>query len=159
MAENFNFNGRICADVADFLPVQLPAQHHPLHPQGSAQLHSSQGMDGHLGGAVDGDIGGNLAAQLRHAQILDNESIHPCLGGFSDQVGNSFEFPVSDQGVQGQMHIHTPNMAVFQCFSQRLQGKVFCALAGVKGADAQIHGIRAVLDRSTQRIHGTGGGQ
>ena len=28
--ENLNFNGRVCADVADFLPAQLPAQNHPF---------------------------------------------------------------------------------------------------------------------------------
>ena len=28
--EDFDFNGRVRADVADFLPAQLPAEHHPL---------------------------------------------------------------------------------------------------------------------------------
>ena len=71
MGENFNFNGGVGADIADFLPVQLPAQHHPLDAHGGAQQHAGQRMDGHLGAAVDGNAGGDLTAQLHH--LADRE--------------------------------------------------------------------------------------
>ena len=113
VAEYLDFNGRIGADIANLVPVQLPAQNHPLHAQGGTQLHAGQGMDSHLSGAVDGNLRGNLAAELGHAQILDDVGVDAGLGGFADQIGNRLEFPVGDQGVQGQMHVHTPDVAVF----------------------------------------------
>ena len=67
MDEDFNFNGRVGADVADFLPAQLPAENDPLDTHGGAQQHAGQRMDGHLGAAVDGNAGGDLTAQLHHA--------------------------------------------------------------------------------------------
>lgn len=67
MDENFNFNGRVGADVADFLPAQLPAENDPLDTHGGAQQHAGQRMDGHLGASVDGNAGGDLPAQLHHA--------------------------------------------------------------------------------------------
>ena len=115
-------------------------------------------MDGHLGGAVDADPGGDLTAQLGHPQILDDEGIDAHPGGLGDEVGYFLIFPVGDQGIQGQVDSHAPDMAVFQGLAQGLQGEVFGALPGIEGADAQVDGIGAILNRRAQRFHGAGGG-
>ena len=159
MAEDLNLYGGILADVADLLPAQLPAEHHPLHAHGGAQLHAGQGVDGHLRGAVHRHLRRDLAAQLRHPQILHDIGIHSRFGGFADQLGHGFELPVGDQGVQRQVHGDTPHVAVFQRLAQGLQCEIFRALAGVKCADAEIDGIGAILNGCSQRLHRPGGGQ
>ena len=159
MAEYLNFNGGILADIADFLPGQLPAEHHPLHSHGGAQQHPGQGVHRQLGGAVHRHLRGNLAAQLGHPQVLHNISVHTRLRRFANQLGHGLEFPVRDQGVQRQVHGDTPDVAVFQRLAQGFQCEVLCALAGVKGSDAQIHRIGSVLHGSPQRIHRPGRGQ
>ena len=92
--KNFNFDGGIGADIPDFLPAQLPAEHHPLQAHGGAKLHPGQGVDGHLGGAVDGNVGSDLAAQLHHAQVLHDKGIDVILGGVADQFRGLLHLPV-----------------------------------------------------------------
>ena len=151
--EDFNLDGGVRADVADFLPAQLPAENHPLQAHGGAQLHPRQGVDGHLSGAMDGNMGGNLAAQLHHAQILHDKSVDVILGGVADQLRGLLHFPVGHQGVQGQMHLHAPNVAVFHRVHKGLGGKILRALAGVQVADTQVHRVGAVLHRGPQGFH------
>ena len=93
-------------------------------------------MDSHLGGAVDGDVGGDLTAQLHHAQILNDKGVDVILGGVADGLRRFLHFPVGNQGVQGQMHLNAPNVAVFHRLHQGLGGKVLRALPGVEAADA-----------------------
>ena len=116
-------------------------------------------MDGHLGGAVDGNMGRNLAAQLHHAQILHDKRVNVILGGVADQLRRFLHLPVGNQGVQGQMNLHTPDVAVFYRIHQGLRGEVFCALTGVQTTNAQIYGVGAILHRRPQGFHGAGRGQ
>ena len=159
MGKYLNFNGRAGADVADLLPGQLPAQNHPAHAHGRAQLHPRQGVNRHLGGAVDGHLGGNLAAQLHHPQVLDDEGVHVVLGGVPDQLRHFPHLPVRHQGVHRQMNLNPPDMTIFDCLHQGLGGEILCALPGVKAAAAEINRVGSVLHRGPQRLHGAGGGQ
>ena len=142
------------ADIADLLPVQLPAEHHPVQAHGGAELDAGQTVDGHLGGAVDADPGGDLTAQLGHPQILDDEGIDVVLCGMADQLRHLLHLPVCHQGVDGQVYLHATDMAVFDCLHKGLGGKVLCALAGVKVAAAQVNRIGSVLNRCPKGLHG-----
>ena len=153
MDEDFNFNGRVGADVADFLPAQLPAEDDPLDAHGGAQQHAGQRMDGHLGAAVDGNAGGDLTAQLHHAQVLHDKGINIILRGIADQLRRLGHLPVGDEGVEGQVHLHAPDMAVFNGIHQRLGSKVFRALPRVERAAAEVHGVSAVLNGRAQSLH------
>ena len=153
VTEDLDLDGGIGADVLDLLPVQLPAQDHPAHAHGGTQLDTCQIVNGHLGGAVEGHMGGDLAAQLHNAQVLDDEGIHTGGGRMADQITEFFGFPVGNQGIQGQMHLNTPDVAVLDRLRQGLGGEILGALAGIKGAAAQIDRICAILHRSAQGIH------
>ena len=104
-------------------------------------------------------MGSDLAAQLHHAQVLHDEGVNIILGGMADQLRRLLHLPVGDKGVQGQMHLHAPDVAVFHRVHQGLGGKVFRALAGVQTAHAQIHRVGTVLHRGSQGFHRTGGSQ
>ena len=159
VGKNLDFDGGIFTDMADLLPAQLPAEHHPGHAPGGAEQHPGQGMDGHLGGAVDGDLRGDLFAKLHNAQILDDKGIHARRGRLTDQVGGGIHLPVGDQGVEGQMHLDTPDVTVFHRLVEGGNRKILRALPRVKAAAAKIHGVGAVLYRGLQGLHGPGGGK
>ena len=153
MAEDLDLDGGMGADVADLLPVQLPAEDHPLDAHGGAHLDPCQIVDRHLGRAVDRHMGGDLAAQLHHAPVLDDEGIHPGAGRRPDQVAQLLHLFVRNQGIEGQVYLHPPDMAIFQGFGQSLQGKVLGALPGVELSNPQIDGVRPVLHRRPQTLH------
>ena len=56
MAEYLDLDGGVLADIGDLVPVQLPGQHHPADAQVSALLYPVQRVDGHLGGAMEGQV-------------------------------------------------------------------------------------------------------
>ena len=159
VGKHFNFNGGVGADVGNFLPAQFPAENHPAHAHGSAELYAGQGVNGHLGGAVKADLGSDLLAKADHIQILHDEGIHTAGGSMADQFCNSRSLPVRNQGVQSQVNGNTPNMAVLHCLGQSLRGKILCTLTGVKHSAAQIHGVGTVLHRGAQGLHRPGGSQ
>ena len=159
MDKHFDFNGTVAADIAHFLPAQLPAQHHPGDAHRRTEQHAAQAMHRHLGRAVDGDFRRNAAAHLHHAQVLDDEGVHAAGSGMADQFGAFIRFPVGNQGVHRQMHLYATNMAIFNGLSQGLRREIFRALPGIESAAAKINRIGAILHRSVQSLHRTGGGQ
>ena len=116
-----------------------------------------QVVDGHLGGAMAGNMGGHLAAQLQNAQILDDKGVHLRPGRAPDQLCQLVHLPVRHDGIHRQMDLDAPDMAVLYRLRQVFQCKVFRALAGVEDPDPQIHRVGAVLHGSPQRFHGAGG--
>ena len=153
VTEHFNFDGGVLADIADLLTAQLPAENYPLETPCGAELHPGQGVNGHLGGAVNGNFRGNLSAETDNPQILHDERIHTAGGCLTDQGRCSIGFLIRYQSVQRQVDGNTPDMAVFCGFCQSLRGKIFGALTGVKLAAAKINGVGAVLHCGTQGIH------
>ena len=99
MGKDFDFDGGMGTDVADLLPAQFTAQDHPLQAHGSAQLHAGQTVNSHLGRAVDGDVRSDLAAQLHHTQVLDNEGVHAAGSRMADHFRHLGDFLVGDQGI------------------------------------------------------------
>ena len=112
MAEDLNLNGGVLADVGDLVPGQLTGEHHTGHAQVGAQLDAVQVVDGHLGGGVDGQVGGCLTQHPQHAQVLDQHRVHADLSGLGGQPGALGHLPVSEQGVEGEVHLHPSQMAV-----------------------------------------------
>ena len=55
------------ADIFDLTGRQLPGQHGPAQAQIGAGLDAVQIVDGHLGGGVEGEIGGVLRAARQAA--------------------------------------------------------------------------------------------
>ena len=98
-------------------------------------------------------MGGNLAAQLHHAQVLDDKSVDIMLRGIADGLRHFFHFPVGNQGIQGQMHLHATDVAVLNGIHQRLGGKILRALPCIKGTHAQVDRIGTVLHRSPKGFH------
>ena len=110
-------------------------------------------MDGHLGASVDGNAGSDLPAQLHHAQVLNDKGVDIILCRVADQLRRLRHLPVGDEGIEGQVNLHAPDMAVFNGLHQRLGSKVFCALPRVECTAAEVDGGSAVLNGRAQSLH------
>ena len=100
-------------------------------------------MDGELGGAVDGQTGSGLPEHPQDAQVLDEDGVHPDLGGLGGRPGGGGELPVGDQGVEGEVDLGPPDMAVRNRRGQFLQREVLGIAAGVEIPAAQVDGVGA----------------
>ena len=56
------------------------------------------------------------------------------------------------------MDLTPPKMAIRNRLLRLLPGEILGVAAGVKVAEAQVHGVRTVLDRGLDRLHGAGRG-
>ena len=99
-------------------------------------------------------MGGDLAAKLHHSQILNDKGIDIVLGSMADGLCHVAHFPIRNQGIDGQMHLHPPDVAILHCLHQGLGGEILGALAGVKCPNAQINSVCSVLNRCPQSLHG-----
>ena len=159
MGEDFDLHGAVAADKGDFLPGQLPGQHHPADAQPRRLQHALQGVNAHLGGGVDRDGRGNGPAQLHQAQILDDKGVHTDPGGGPNDLGGLGQLPVGDQDIEGQMDLDAPDVAVGHGLPELFQGEIFRAPAGVEDVETQVHRVGPVLYGGPQGIHGAGGGE
>lgn len=155
--EYLDLNGGAAADIGDLLPGQLPGQHHPLHSQGGAGQHPVQAVNGHLGGAVNGEVGGHLTGHPHHPQVLDNEGIYPDLAAQGDQPGGLEQLMVTEQGVQGEIHLYPPEMTIFYRRPEAVVVEIGRPSPGVEGLAPQIDGVRPALDGGDHRLIGVGG--
>ena len=103
-------------------------------------------MNGHLRGAMEGQIGNYPPGQSRQAPILDNGRIHPGPAGLSQEGGGLGQLPVREKGIHCQIGFDPPKAAVGRRRRQLLLGKIFRAPAGVADADAEIYRVSAGLD-------------
>ena len=147
------------ADFTDFLAGQLPGQHHPADAERGRHPCAAQRVEAHLGAGVKGHIGGNFTGQVPHAPVLYQHGVHAHGAGLSQGLRRLGQLPVGDQGVQREIHLHAPQVAVGHGIGKFLIGKVPGALAGVEGAEAHIHRVRPGLHRRLQGLPGPGGCQ
>ena len=157
--EGLDLDGRVETDVLDGVPGKLPGEDHPGHAQLGAAAHAVQGVDGELGGAVDGQAGGGLPEHPQNAQVLDEDGVHAHLGGLGGHLGGGGELPVSDQGVEGQVDLGAPDVAVRNRRGQLLQGEVLGVAAGVEVPVAQVDGVGTGLDGGGDGFRRPGGGE
>lgn len=140
------------------VPGQLPGQDHPAGPQVGAPLHPVQGVDGQLGGGMDGQVGDRLAQHAHHAQVLDDHRVHADGAGVGGNFGGPGQLPVGEQGVQGQVDLAPPQVAIRNRRRSLLSREVFRVAAGVEISISKIDRVRSVLNGGGDRLHGAGRG-
>ena len=115
-------------------------------------------MNAHLRTGVDLHRGGDFPAHGNQTQVLDNKGVHTQLGRPANQFRRLGQLPVRGQGVQRQVDPDAADVAIGDGLPEVVQGEIPGAHAGVEAAGAQVNGIRAVLDRGPQGLHGACGG-
>ena len=92
--EHLDLNGGALADIRDVPAGQLPGQHRPGHAQPGGLLHPVQGVEGHLGGGVQRQVGGALAQRAHQPHVLHQHRVRPQLGRLDGAVHRLGHLPV-----------------------------------------------------------------
>ena len=151
--------GTVPGDDRDVPAAQLPGQYHPLQTQLRRAAGAAQGVQAHLGAGVEGNIGRNFPGQPPDAPILDEDSVHPHVRGFLQSLGGGRQLPVRHQGVQGQIDLHAPQVAIGHGGTEFLIGEVPGAAPGVEPAEAHIHRVGPILHGGYHGLPASGGAQ
>ena len=159
MGKYLDLNGGALADIFDLVPGQLPGEHRTGHAQVGHHLYAVQIVDGHLGGGVDRQIGGHLAHHPQYAHVLHQHRVGSQSAGLHGKVGGLRQLTVGEQGVQGQIDLGSPHMAIRNRRRKFLPGEILRVAAGIKISVSQIDGVRAVLYSRRHGLHGPGGGE
>ena len=156
--EHLDLDGGVLADVGDVRPGQLPGQHRPGDAQIRGLLHPVQTVEGHLGGGVEGQVGGGLPQGAHQPQVLDQGGVHAQLGRLDGAVHRVPHLPVGAQGVKGEVHLHPPEMAVGNRRGKFVPAEVPGTPAGVELSEAQIDRVRPCAHRGAQGLRASCGG-
>ena len=157
--EHLDFRGTAPGYGVDVPAAQLPGQHHPLQAQLRRPARPAQGVQAHLSAGVEGNIGRNFPGQPPDAPVLDENGVHPHVRGFFQGLGGGRQLPVRHQGVQGQIHLHPPQMAVGHGLPELLVREIPGAAPGVEPAEAHVHGVCPVLHGGHHGLPAPGGAQ
>ena len=149
-----HLNGAVLADIGDLVMAQLPGQYHPGDAHFRRTKYAVEIMHRHLGAGMNGHIRRQRPHQLTYPQILHQNRVYSSPGRLKDFPGNILQFPIQHQGIEGQVDLHPPYVAIAHPLVQLLQSEVFGVHTGIKAPAAQIYGIRSVLYRRHQRIAG-----
>ena len=80
----------------DLIPVQLPGEHHTAQAHGRRLTHAFQVVDGHLGGGVQGNEGGDLAAKADpYCNTRDRRILSQVLNNYDQETTDFYEWTVS----------------------------------------------------------------
>ena len=152
--EHLDLHRAALADELDLPEGQLPGQHHPGEAQLFTGQNAGQVVDGHLGGGMDGQLGGQGADHPGHAQVLDDEGVGPQLVELEDELLCPHQFPVGDQGVHGHIGLDAPQAAVPEGVHQFFAFQIFGIAAGVVVAGAEIYRVGAAPNGGDDAFHG-----
>ena len=112
--------------------------------------------------ALDWSIGlirGHQPCQLPQAPILHQHRVHAPGGCLSQDLRRLGQLPVGEQGVQGEIDLHSALVTVVHGPGKVLVRKISGAAAGVKAAQAHVYSVGPVLHGGQQGLIGPGGGE
>ena len=69
-------DGAGLVDLLNLPQGHLPGEHGPLRPQVPQQLHPRRGVEAHLGGGVQGQLGRPLPQQREQPHVLHQHGVH-----------------------------------------------------------------------------------
>ena len=108
MAEDLDLDGRAVTDVFDLTGGQFPGEDGPFEAQVGAGFYPVERVDGHLGGGVEGQVGGGLPHRPEDPRVLDENGVSPQFAGPAGQLGSGGQFPVGEEGVESQVDLYPP---------------------------------------------------
>ena len=142
----FKVGGAVIADEGDLGQGQLARQHDAFCAQFVADLGGLVVGDARLRGDMALDLRGVLFSQCQHAQVGDDERIHPRLGSVLDILGQLAQLFVGGQGVQGQIDFFAARVGKNAALVQFAHRQVDRGGAHAKFRQGAVDGVRAVHD-------------
>ena len=131
------------ADSADLFQREFAGQDHAVVAQGGQFPRTLWRVDAHLGRAMQVQRGGDGLYHLGRSQIIRNDGIGPGFGHGAHGIGQTGQFAVIDQRIQGNVYLYAAGVAETDSLFQLVRGKVARGAAGVESRKAQINSISA----------------
>ena len=155
--KHLDLHRAVAADKVNVFFGQFPGQDHPGDPHSRSLLHALERVDAHLGRGVHRHRRRDLAAQGDDTEVLDDKGVHARTGCRLDRLGRGPHLPVGNQGVQRQIDLDAPHMAVAHRLRQLVQCEVFSAPTGIKILGAKVDRVGSVAHGGAERVERTGG--
>lgn len=102
--------------------------------------------DGHLGGGVNLDVGGEFDGHFGESDVLNDEGVDPAFLCEAELVGSGFEFTSEDEGVHGEEAFDPVLVEKGHELGKVLVGEVVSAQAGIEGGETKVDGVRTSGD-------------
>ena len=97
--------------------------------------------DGHLGGSMNLDVGGEFDRHLGKTDILNDEGVDFAFLGEAELVGGGFELTSKDEGVHGEEAFDPVLVEKGHELGEVLVGEIVGSQAGIEGGETKIDGI------------------
>ena len=160
MHEGLQFDVHPPGDGRDLVDGQLPAHHHPPHPQRPGEAGPLGVGDRHLGAGVQGQMGRGGTRQAGHPDVLHDEGVHPAPGGVSYAAFDLGQLLVEHQGVEGEIAAAAVGVDAVHGLGQPIRGEAGGAGTGVEAAvQAEVDGVGAGVQGGLELRRAAGGGE
>ncbi|CDC61630.1 unknown [Clostridium sp. CAG:448] len=152
--ENLHFKRVFPDGFPDIGQGQFPCQHNPAVPKLPEQLPESGVVPAHLRAGMQGQRGHFPVDGCGAAQIGNDQTVRPQLGGFIRRMQKRAQLPVVDQCIQRQINADAVAVCGPDAFSQCLTCKILRMHPRMKGGAAQIDRVGTALNCRFQRLMG-----
>ena len=116
MDEDFEIGVGLRVDGGHFVQRQFARQSDAVRALRQRELDAFRAGDAGLRGGVEFQIGGDLAGQFEHADILDDERVDTGFRNGTDDARGLGEFVFEDECVERQITAHAPAVQRPHCF-------------------------------------------
>jgi hypothetical protein len=130
----------------DFLHRTLAREDDEVAAQLAREGHTGRAGDGHLRAGVDGKVRRETADEPRDAHVLHDGRVHARCDDAAEVFLGGGEFVGEDERVEGHVALHAAPVEELHEPGQVGLGEVVRAHPGVEAVEAEVDGVRAVLD-------------
>jgi hypothetical protein len=123
------------------------------------EFESLRGGDGHLGGRVEAEAGGDAFDKFGEAEVLDDDGVDAGVFEVAELGFGVGEFGGEDEGVEGDVTFDAVGVEEGHQAGEVFFGEVVGAEAGVEAGHAEVDGVGAVGDGGASAVPVTGGGE
>ena len=123
------------------------------------EFESLRGSDGHLGGGVEAEAGGDLFDEFGEAEVLDDDGVDAGVFEVAELGFGVGEFGGEDEGVEGDVAFDAVGVEEGHQAGEIFFGEVVGAQAGVEAGHAEVDSVGTVGDSGAGAVPVAGGGE
>jgi hypothetical protein len=123
------------------------------------EFESLRGGDGHLGGGVEAEAGGDAFDEFGEAEVLDDDGVDAGVFEVAELGFSVGEFGGEDEGVEGDVTFDAVGVEEGHQAGEIFFGEVVGAQASVEAGHAEVDSVGTVGDSGAGAVPVTGGGK
>ena len=159
MHEAFDFAWSGCADGLQIFQSGFPGHHRLFHAIVVGEQSPSGISHCHLGTGVERQFRSHLPGHSDHAQILDDDPVHPDVAQKAQIFPQIGHLSIVHQSIHGHIDLHPMKMGELDGPSHFFRPEVLRIGSGPEMAASQVHRVGSGEDSGFQGSPGPGRGQ